>query len=134
MPSSRPEQVFNDDGICDACISAKSKHKHINWAERKKEFEKILKNYRGDGSIYDCLIPVSGGKDSIYQAMTMRDKFKMNPLCVNHIPCDITEIGWKNLIFLRDLGFDIIHVAANRKAYREMVRIGFNKLVDCCWP
>lgn len=134
MPSSRPEQVFNEEGICDACISADSKHHKINWDKRKEEFEELLKKYRGDGSSYDCLIPVSGGKDSIHQAITMRDKFNMNPLCVNHVPCDITEVGWQNLIFLRDLGFDIVHIAANRRSYREMVRIGFNKLGDCCWP
>ena len=83
---------------------------------------------------YDCIIPVSGGKDSCYQAITMRDEFGMNPLCVNHVPCEMTDVGAKNLTFLRDQGFDLIQVGANRKAYRELVRIGFFKLGDCCWP
>jgi N-acetyl sugar amidotransferase len=135
MPNTRPEQVFNANGICDACISVEKKHNNeIDWNARHIEFEDILRKYRSDGSKYDCIIPVSGGKDSCYQAITMRDKYKMNPLCVNHVPCELTEVGWKNLLFLRDLGFDMIHVAANRKAYREMVRIGFFKLGDCCWP
>ena len=135
MPSTRPEQVFDNEGVCDACRSVVRKHNNeINWAERKMEFEKILDHYRSDGSKYDCIIPVSGGKDSCYQAVTMRDEFGMHPLCVNHVPCELTDVGWKNLLFLRDLGFDMIHVGANRKAYREMVRIGFFKLGDCCWP
>lgn len=134
MPDSRPEQVFNSEGICDACISVGRKHSEIDWGKRKKEFEQILSRYRGDGSKYDCIIPVSGGKDSCFQALTMRDEFGMHPLCVNHIPCELTEVGWKNLLFLRDMGFDIIHIAANRKTYREMMRIGFFKLGDCCWP
>ena len=134
MPDTRPEQVFNQEGICDACLSTDRKHGEIDWQTRKREFEIILEKYRGDGSHYDCIIPVSGGKDSCFQALTMRDVFGMHPLCVNHLPCDLTEVGWKNLLFLRDLGFDIIHVGANRKAYREMVRIGFFKLGDCCWP
>jgi len=135
MPDTRPEQVFDKDGVCDACRSVQRKHDgSINWQQREQEFEAILAKYRSDGSKYDCIIPVSGGKDSCFQALTMRDRFKMNPLCVNHIPCELTDVGWKNLLFLRDLGFDIIHVAANRKAYREMVRIGFFKLGDCCWP
>ena len=134
MPASRPEQVFNEDGVCDACESAEQKHQHIDWNGRRDEFEQILSKYRSDGSTYDCVIPVSGGKDSVFQAMTMRDEFGMHPLCVNHIPCDLTDVGWENLLFLRDQGFDIIHVAANRKAYREMVKIGFSKLGDCCWP
>ena len=92
MPSTRPEQVFKD-GVCDACTSKKTKHEEIDWDQRKKEFEQILDKYRGDGSRYDCIIPVSGGKDSCYQAITMRDEFGMTPLCVNHVPCDLTEVG-----------------------------------------
>lgn len=135
MPSTRPEQVFSTEGICDACISVAKKHDGtIDWGARASEFRGILEKFRSDGSRYDCIIPVSGGKDSCFQALTMRDKFGMHPLCVNHIPCDLTDVGWKNLLFLRDQGFDVVHVAANRRAYRELVRIGFFKLGDCCWP
>lgn len=133
MPASRPEQVF-EDGVCDACKSADEKHLNIDWDKRQDEFEKILEKYRGDGSNYDCIIPVSGGKDSCYQAITMRDKYKMTPLCVTHTPCDLTDVGLQNLNFLRDQGFDLIQVSANRKNYKELVRIGFFKLGDCCWP
>jgi len=133
MPSTRPEQHFKD-GECDACRSTKMKSTSIDWEKRSKEFEKILSRYRGDGSSYDCLIPVSGGKDSCYQALTMRDKYGMTPLCVTHTPCELTEVGLKNLNFLRDQGFDLIQISSNRKSYRELVRIGFFKLGDCCWP
>lgn len=133
MPTTRPEQVF-EDGVCDACKSAEDKHENIDWAQREKEFEEILSQYRGDGSDYDCIIPVSGGKDSCYQAITMRDKYGMTPLCVTHTPCELTEIGLKNLNFLRDQGFDLIQISGNRKSYKELVRIGFFKLGDCCWP
>ncbi len=134
MPITRPEQVFDDEGICDACRSAELKHTTIDWNVRRREFEDILQQYRGDGSNYDCIIPVSGGKDSCYQALTMRDEFGMTPLCVTHTPCELTVVGLKNLNFLRDQGFDLIQVSPNRKAYRELVRIGFFKLGDCCWP
>jgi len=133
MPATRPEQVFNDEGICNACLTV-GKKTEIDWDSRKKQFESILSKYRSDGSKYDCIIPVSGGKDSCYQAIVMRDKYNMNPLCVNHSPCELTQVGRENLEFLSDQGFDIISVIANRKAYREMVRIGFFKLGDSCWP
>ena len=132
-PTTRPEQVFTD-GVCDACRSADEKHKEIDWSKREQEFEAILSKYRGDGSNYDCIIPVSGGKDSCYQAITMRDKYRMTPLCVTHTPCELTEVGLKNLNFLRDQGFDLIQISSNRRAYKELVRIGFFKLGDCCWP
>lgn len=135
MPDTRPEQVFNVEGICDACRSAVRKQKEIDWIQRRNEFEALLERYRNkDHSWWDCIIPVSGGKDSCHQAYTLKYEFRMNPLCVNFVPCEMTEIGLKNILFLRDLGFDMIQTAANRKIYRQMVRKGFFDLGDCCWP
>ena len=134
MPDTRPETVFDEEGVCDACRSAEKKHDTIDWAEREKELFKVLEKYRSDGSWYDCIIPVSGGKNSCYQAYMMKEHFGMHPLCVNFIPCDQTETGIKNLLFLRDMGFDLIQVGTNRQVYREMMRVGFFKLGDCCWP
>ena len=133
MPTTRPEQVFNNEGVCNACVSV-SKKPEINWDKRAELFETILAKYRSDGSKYDCIIPVSGGKDSCYQAIVMKEKYNMNPLCVNHSPCEMTEVGRKNIEFLSDQGFDIISVIPNKRAYREMVRVGFFKLGDSCWP
>ena len=133
MPNTRPEQNFLD-GICDACRTGVEKHQKIDWVERQNTFEEILQKYRGDGTCYDCIIPVSGGKDSCYQAIVMRDKYNMTPLCVTHTPCALTEVGLKNLNFLRDQGFDLLQVSGNRRSYRELVRIGFFTLGDCCWP
>ena len=133
MPSTRPEQVFADS-VCDACRSSDIKHNDIDWDKRNQEFLNLLDRYRGDGINYDCIIPVSGGKDSCYQALQMRDKYGMTPLCVTHTPCDMTEVGYQNLTFLRNQGFDLIQISPNRKAYRELNRIGFFKLGDCCWP
>lgn len=92
MPITRPEQVFDAEGVCDACNSVARK-RDIDWSQRAAEFDAILARYRGDGARWDCIIPVSGGKDSCYQALTMRDKYGMKPLCVNHIPCEMTEVG-----------------------------------------
>ncbi|MFH0754732.1 MAG: N-acetyl sugar amidotransferase, partial [Candidatus Omnitrophota bacterium] len=133
MPDTRPETVFSDEGVCDACGSTEKKKK-IDWAQREGEFRQILDRYRSDGSWYDCVVPVSGGKNSCYQAYLMKYKYGMHPLCVNFVPCAQTEIGMKNLLFLRDLGFDLIQVGTDRKVYKEMVRIGFFKLGDTCWP
>ncbi len=134
MPDARPEQVFDAEGVCDACRSA-DKKKVIDWGARKVEFQKILDRYRcKDGSWWDCIIPVSGGKDSCYQAYTLKHEYGMNPLCVNFVPCEMTELGLKNILFLRDLGFDMIQVGPNRQVYRRMVKKGFFDLGDCCWP
>jgi N-acetyl sugar amidotransferase len=133
MPSTRPEQVFNADGICNACLSVNQK-KDIDWQARENSFKVLLSKYRSTNGDYDCIIPVSGGKDSCYQAIVMKEKYNMSPLCVNHSPCEMTDVGRKNLEFLSEQGFDIISVIPNKKAYKEMVRLGFFKLGDSCWP
>ena len=113
LPTSRPGIELNEDGICTACIGAMEKKEEINWDDRAKELEKILDNYRGKGE-YDCLIPVSGGKDSTWQVYTMLQKgFK--PLAVT-IKCQYrTEIGQKNLDNLINLGVDHIDFTVNPK-------------------
>lgn len=135
MPDTRPEQVFDENGICDACHSWDRKQGNIDWKQRRKEFEKILEKYRNkDGSWWDCIVPISGGKDSSYQAIQMKYEYNMNPLLVNFIPCEMTEVGLKNILWLRDQGFDIVQVGGNREVYKRMVRKGFFDLGDCCWP
>src|SRR3989338_7010893 len=100
MPATKPDLFFDKDGVCDACRSAEKKHskiKGINWEARRKEFEKTIAKYRSnDGSNYDCIIPVSGGKDSHYQAYLMKVIYKMNPLLVSFEQTKITELGRKN--------------------------------------
>lgn len=135
MPITRPEQVFDERGICDACNSAVLKHHEIDWNKRRKEFKRILERYRNkDGDWWDCIVPVSGGKDSCYQAIRMRDEYGMHPLCVNHVPCGPTDLYYEHAHFLRDQGFDLITVGCNKQMYRKMVRKGFSDLGDSCWP
>ena len=101
FPDTKPDLYFDEQGICDACRSAEKKHTvetGINWEERKKEFNEIIEKHRSkDGSKYDCLVPVSGGKDSIFQAYAMKKIHKMNPLAVTFDQFDSTETSRHNL-------------------------------------
>ena len=97
MPDTKPDLFFDENGVCDACQSADKKNKLIDWPERKKEFDGLIEKYRSkDTSRYDCIVPVSGGKDSTYQAYLMK-KYGLNPLCVNFEPTYATELGKKKL-------------------------------------
>jgi len=67
MPNTKPDLFFDDQGVCDACRSASLKNT-IDWEKRRKEFEVLISKYRNkSGNNYDCIIPVSGGKDSHFQ-------------------------------------------------------------------
>jgi len=136
FPETKPDLSFNDEGICSACEAAEMKSNGINWKLKEKEFFEIINYYKKaeDEIGYDCLIPVSGGKDSTYQAYFMKEVCGMNPLCVCFETTSITEIGQKNLDNISKLGIDVIHFKKNHEVYKKMVIEGFRTVGDEMWP
>ncbi|OGG60708.1 flagellin modification protein, PseA [Candidatus Kaiserbacteria bacterium RIFCSPHIGHO2_02_FULL_49_16] len=132
MPDTKPDLSFDEKGVCDACLSAAAK-KTINWQEREAEFKKLVERFkRKDSSNYDCIIPVSGGKDSHYQAYIAR-KSGLNPLLVHFEPTMRTELGLKNLENIRRFG-DMLELKKNPNVYKKMVIEGFRRVGDNEWP
>lgn len=136
MPNTKPDLFFNEDGVCDACQSAELKGGKIDWVSRKKEFEELLDKYRGkNGNNHDCLIPVSGGKDSTYQAYLVKKVYGMNPLLVSFEPTNRTAVGRKNLDNIKSaFGLDLIVFEKNPIVYKKMCLEGFRKVGDNEWP
>ena len=134
FPETKPDLSFNEEGVCSACTSSKIKNLHIDWSERKNEFEKICNHYRKEGVGYDCLIPVSGGKDSTYQAYVMKKIYGMNPLCVCFETTYATDLGNHNLDNISKLGIDVIHFKKNHDVYKKMVIESFKRVGDEMWP
>ena len=122
--------------MCSACIAAESKDKNTDWKKREKEFFSIIDKFKlGKDEIgYDCLIPVSGGKDSTYQAYFMKKVCGMNPLCVCFETTRETELGRRNLGNISKMGIDVIHFHKNYNAYKSMVIEGFRRVGDEMWP
>ena len=124
MPNTKPNLRFDEEGVCNACRNFENR-KEINWEERKKSLEKILNRYRSkDGSNWDCIIPVSGGKDSTFQVIKMLE-LGMNPLCVTSTTCNLTEIGRRNIENLQNLGVDHIEFTANRCVRKKLKQLEF---------
>ncbi len=85
------------DGVCDGCIQVDRKYNQdIDWKERELKLKKILEKYRSRNGSYDCIVPGSGGKDSVFQAEILKKKYNMNPLTVTFSPHMYTEAGMKN--------------------------------------
>ena len=85
------------DGVCDGCIQVDRKYnQEIDWKERELKLKKILEKYRSRNGSYDCIVPGSGGKDSVFQAEILKKKYNMNPLTVTFSPHMYTEAGMKN--------------------------------------
>ncbi len=134
FPETKPDLYFNENGICSACLASENKNINIDWDDRKAEFEKIINNYKKEGIGYDCLIPVSGGKDSTYQAYLIKVVYKMNPLCVCFETTYATDLGNQNLDNLSKLGIDVIHFKKNHPVYKKMVVESFKRVGDEMWP
>lgn len=133
MPHTKPDLHFDDDGVCSACRSYENRAS-VDWETRKVELDGILQKYRsGDGSRWDCVIPVSGGKDSTYQVVRML-QMGMNPLCVTATTCDLSDVGRKNIENLKSLGVDYLEFSPNKKVRSKLNRIGLTQVGDISWP
>ena len=135
MPDTRPGIKFNEEGVCQACI-AHDKKNDINWDERFEELKNICNKYRGmNGDGYDCMIAVSGGKDSHYQVYIMKEVMGMNPLLVSvedNFP--MTEAGKHNIKNIsEEFGCDIISMKPNRKLQKKLMRKTFEKYGKPTW-
>lgn len=128
QPDTRPGVVFSEDGVCFACQYEESKSV-IDWDQRKLELQEYVDYAKNEakkrGNQYDCIIGVSGGKDSTFQAVYAKEKLGLNPLLVNCMPDEITEIGNKNINNLNRLGFDIISIRPNPIVAKKLARKSF---------
>lgn len=133
-PDTKPGLDFDENGICNACNSNILKEK-IDWESRRHDLEQLFQKYKNtEGQKYDCIIPVSGGKDSTYQAHIVKEEFGLNPLLVSFHPIDFTDIGRKNIENLKSLGMDCIEFTPNPKIYKKLSRFGLHELGDFEWP
>ncbi len=133
MPDTKPDLRLDDDGICNACRSYE-RRATIDWAARGRELESILKKYRNpSGKHWDCIIPVSGGKDSTTQTVRLL-QLGMNPLCVTATTCDLSAIGRKNIENIKRLGVDYMEFSPNPVVRAKLNRIGLTQVGDISWP
>lgn len=130
LPSTKPDLTFNSEGLCNACQNYDDR-KSIDWTARKGELVNILDKYRSTDK-YDCLIPVSGGKDSHFQVIKMLE-LGMNPLCVTATTDKVSDIGKRNIENLQRLGVDHIQVTTNPKVRRKINRIALKAVGDISW-
>ena len=124
MMDTRPRLHFNERGVCAACEWSEIKKYKINWEERYKELENLCDTIRGKQQ-YDCIVPVSGGKDSTYVADKMKNEFGLNVLAVTIVPPLETELISNNLERFLEHGYDHIKVTPNVLIAQEINKRSF---------
>ena len=121
-----------DDGVCSSCETFDSYESITKkeWIDRRKKLEELIRSSLSkNNSNYDCIIPVSGGKDSTRQALFVRDKLKMKPLLVSltHPPQTVSDLGANNLSNLISHGFDVIVSGPSPNTWKKLMKKGFLK-------
>lgn len=125
--STRPRISFDERGFCNACVWMEQK-KNLNWESRAHELEKILDKHRKNDGSFDCIVPVSGGKDGSYVAYNLKHKYGMNPLAVTVTPALPLDLGEENLKEFIKSGYNHISINPSDHVMRELNRIGFKEM------
>lgn len=119
---------FDEDGVCDACHVTHEKHHEVDWQEREHRLAELCDRFRSRTGAYDCIVPGSGGKDSVYAAWVMKHKYAMNPLTVTWAPHLYTDWGWKNFQAWIHSGFDNYLFTPNGRIHRLLTRLAVENL------
>ena len=120
---------IGEDGVCDACRQAEEKE-NINWKIREEELLRILEKYRRNDGNYDCIVPGSGGKDSVFQSHVLKYKYGMHPLTVTWPPILYTDYGYRNFRkWIEVGGFDNVSFNQNGRVMKLLTRLSIENLL-----
>jgi len=131
--TDKKEYISFTDGICDACRYLEKK-KNINWDEREKELIELCDKHRKNDGNFDCIVPGSGGKDSVIAAHILKYKYNMNPLTVTWPPNMYTDIGQHNFHAWLNSGLANYTYFPNQQVHRKLTQLAFKELVHPFQP
>jgi N-acetyl sugar amidotransferase len=134
-PSNHPlNLVIDDDGVCSGCRVHEEKDL-LNWGTRKEKLKMILDGYKNvSGNNYDCIIPVSGARDSYFIVDTIKNEFGLNPLLVTYNKQYNTDVGARNLAELRiKFDCDIMTLTVNPETVKKITRATIRKMGSIYW-
>ena len=134
MPETNEGMEFDELGICKACRASEEKMR-IDWSKKELQLREILETARQlSGDNYDCMVPISGGKDSAFQLHVLTRVYGVKPLAVTFNHNWYSKIGWENLWnVLERLDVDHIMYTPKRSLVNRMARASLPLIGDSCW-
>lgn len=126
--------TFDDEGVCSGCRVHEEKDV-LDWAERAEKLRELLDGYRDhSGNNYDCIIPVSGARDSYFIVHTVKKVYGMNPLLVTYNKQYNTALGVRNLAKLRgSLDCDLMTQTVNPGTVKKITRGTIRRFGSIYW-
>lgn len=133
LPETHESISFDEQGICSVCRQVEFKEGNIDWESRKAELKALIEEYRGKYD-YDCIIPFSGGKDSVWTLYYLMKEFKIKPLVVRFDHGFLRPNLNENTIkVLRNMGADFLSFTPNWKVVQKLMLQSFLEKGDFCW-
>lgn len=130
LPDTRPGIWLDEDGVCSGCCGQDYKDNRINWAEREGWLAEIVADAKRQASSYDCIVPVSGGKDSWYQIISCQE-MGLKCLAVTWRTPARTPLGQRNIDeMIRCLGIDHIDYTIDPDVERRFMKVAFERAGD----
>lgn len=133
LPETHESISFDENGVCSICKQVEFKSEKIDWGKRKKDLSELIESHRGKYD-YDCIVPFSGGKDSVWTLYYLMKEFKIKPLVVRFDHGFLRPNLNENTInVLRNLGADFISFTPNWKVVQKLMLQSFLEKGDFCW-
>ena len=132
LPETMEGITFDDFGVCTPCRSSEEKM-HINWKDKQSELIEIFNKFKKK-NYYDCLLPISGGKDSVFQAYILNKVYKINSLAVTHGTNWMSLTGRYNLTnCINKFNLDHLFFLPNRNTINKVAKKSPELIGDACW-
>ncbi|RJG23854.1 N-acetyl sugar amidotransferase [Massilia cavernae] len=125
--------TYDEFGVCSVCRQVEFKKEKIDWVARGEELQQIIARHKGVG-IYDCVVPYSGGKDSVFQLWYIVKELKLKPLVVRY-----NHWGYRPLVdenntkVFKQLGVDVVELTTSFHVVRELMLESLKRRGDFCW-
>ena len=133
VPETVDTITFDEQGVCSVCRQIETKKDVIDWGARWTQLQEIIGEYQGKG-LYDCIVPYSGGKDSVFQLYYIVRVLKLKPLVVRY-----NHWGYRPLVdenntsVFKQLGVDVVELTTSFHTVRETMLEAFKRRGDFCW-
>lgn len=125
--------TFDEFGVCSVCRQVEFKKEKIDWAAREVQLQEMIARHKGKGN-YDCVVPYSGGKDSVFQLWYIVKKLGLKPLVLRY-----NHWGYRPLVaenntkVFKQLGVDVVEMTTSFHVVRELMLESLKRRGDFCW-
>ena len=125
--------TFDEFGVCSVCRQVEFKKEKIDWADRNRQMQEMIARHKDKG-LYDCIVPYSGGKDSVFQLWYIVKELKLKPLVIRYNHWGYRPlVDENNVKVFKQLGVDVVEFTPNFHVVRELMLESLKRRGDFCW-